>query len=544
MAKRLFLMAMLIGAVGTAAAATAAMMMPHADRRALMRGCLSPLLAKPPATQIGINLSGPSYWTTERAFTNLALAGGWKYTVGTKVNEGTTADFTADGGFRPQPPAERAAVFLAPPWPLKPSTDIVCRYRGGGPLSVHGAVADPVSGRNMLRFRWTGTRGQLVWLTSARVDANDPLRDLDCREADAPQATRLDADLVRFTNQFAIVRFMGWQRTNANPTVTWATRTTPATQSATLADGVSVEDMVDFATASRVDPWFTLPWNADADYIERFATYVRDHLPRDRHIYVELGNEVWNQIFPMARQAVREGVERKLAPQPWTAGLLRHAQRTIEVMQIFERVFAAEPKRLVRVIATQHVNPDSAWTVLDYPGLADHVDALATAPYFGDGRLPDPPGSDLVPIFDRLGASVDTILDKAEENRIAAQCHGKRYIAYEAGQGVGGAPALVQAIQRDDRMGELYRRFLAGWQSRIGDSIVLLASSAEIRDFGWGLREYAGQPLSETPKLRAVLEMQAKLGRISAAAANAETAIPPAANSAIQPPARPARPAP
>ena len=41
--------------------------------------------------------------------------------------------------------------------------------------------------------------------------------------------------------------------------------------------------------------------------------------------------------------------------------------------------------------------------------------------------------------------------------------------------------------------------------------LTLYASTAPIADYGsWGLKEYAGQPLDQTPKLRAVKQFQAR----------------------------------
>jgi hypothetical protein len=56
-------------------------------------------------------------------------------------------------------------------------------------------------------------------------------------------------------------------------------------------------------------------------------------------------------------------------------------------------------------------------------------------------------------------------------------------------------------------MYEAYKKYLELWRSKIGDTIMLYASSGSISRYGaWGLVEYVGQPLSEAPKMRAVAE--------------------------------------
>jgi hypothetical protein len=253
----------------------------------------------------------------------------------------------------------------------------------------------------------------------------------------------------------------------------------------------------------------TVPWNADDDYIRRFALYVHDHLPADRKVYVELSNEVWNSGFPVARQAMKEGMERGLSSNSGQAQLFRYAQRSVEVLKIWEKVFAADPARLVRVVSTQDVSPWTAEQVLGFGDTARHVDALATAPYFGLDLMKEGQTSNLDEIFRRLDDRVDKAIRSAEANKAVAARYGKRYIAYEAGQHVllpTDVP-LLEKIERDPRMYDAYKRYIRGWKAHVGDVLTMFASVSGIGGSGaWGLAEHDGQPLAETPKLRAVLE--------------------------------------
>jgi hypothetical protein len=63
-------------------------------------------------------------------------------------------------------------------------------------------------------------------------------------------------------------------------------------------------------------------------------------------------------------------------------------------------------------------------------------------------------------------------------------------------------------MNRDPRMGDVYRRFLRRWRDEFGDLLVLYASVSRMGTGGvhFGLSEYSGQPLSEAPKRKAVLE--------------------------------------
>jgi hypothetical protein len=139
------------------------------------------------------------------------------------------------------------------------------------------------------------------------------------------------------------------------------------------------------------------------------------------------------------------------------------------------------------------------------------VDALATAPYiwldlngYGTG--------DLDRIFAAMPDAIEHTMKFVDENRAIAAKHGKRFIAYEGGQHlVTSDLVLARAVQRDPRMAGVYERYLAEWDRRARSMLTLYASTAPIADYGsWGLKEYAGQPLDQTPKLRAVKQFQAR----------------------------------
>jgi hypothetical protein len=264
--------------------------------------------------------------------------------------------------------------------------------------------------------------------------------------------------------------------------------------------------MIALAKETHADPWFNMPWNGDDDYFERFARMVHDSLPADRTVYVEMGNELWNHAFRASQQAGKEGVAEGLSSDPNIAGLYRYAERLAHVMDIWKKVYADRPGRLVRVAACQN-GPSCGKVVLGYQDTAKHVDALATAPYFG-ARLNRTPFANADAVFAALDPEIDRTLDLALQAKAVAAQYGKRYLAYEGGQHlIFKDIALEEQVERDPRMYEAYKKYLDIWRSRIGDTLALYASTGGIGRFGsWGLIEYVGQPLSETPKMRAVQE--------------------------------------
>jgi hypothetical protein len=264
------------------------------------------------------------------------------------------------------------------------------------------------------------------------------------------------------------------------------------------------------------EPWVNVPWNADDDYIARMAQLMHDGIPSNRRVYVELSNEVWNYSFPVAKQAEREGLAEKLSDNGFIANMRRYAERTSQVMRIWAKVFADRPGQLVRVAATQHGNPWTAEMVMTSPGLADNIDALATAPYFGgyffDGARAKV--TDTVKLLSDLGGDAKNVLaNEGEANAAWAKKYGKRYIAYEAGQHLidGNDLTRITALNRSSTMYDIYVSYITDWKTRFNDTMVLYSATHPISSYGaWGLREYVGQPLSETPKRRAAIAMGRK----------------------------------
>ena len=505
-----FLNARTAMAIGGALLA-AALLMPHLETPAKAGQAMPGAL--------GINLAKPIYWSGERSFMNLASGGEW---MSVRQNQGWSpfdaARLNALGNVASLQPGENANAMLVPPEAAygPNAVRIRCRWQGAGAVQPGGDIKNVTPGKNGFEFDWPGTadhKPKSAWITLAETKAADPVRQIDCREAKADEKALFSPDFVKLLSDYKVIRFLDWQGTNANPLmVSWATRTRPETQFQSTDQGVAVEHIVALANRVGADPWFTMLWNGDEDYVRRFAEYVRDNLDPGRKVYVELSNEVWNYVFAVTKQAEQEGMVANLSPHRFRAMLRRYAEKTAWMMKIWSEAFAANPDRLVRVIATQHV---SAWAVeelLSHGETAQHVDALATAPYFGHGTFEEARAGmkDPIPLFAFLAGDVGEAILKAMENKKLADKYGKRYIAYEAGQHIVSHTEIgtVAALNRDPRMYDIYKNYLEAWRQQVGDLMVVFQSSGGISQYGaWGIQEYPGQPLEQTPKRRAILEL-------------------------------------
>ncbi|NJR40504.1 MAG: cellulose-binding protein [Leptolyngbyaceae cyanobacterium CSU_1_4] len=190
--------------------------------------------------------------------------------------------------------------------------------------------------------------------------------------------------------KFKTLRFMDWMQTNGSEQGNWDTRAQVTDATYATAQGVPLEVMLDLANRMGIDPWFNMPHQASDLYMTNFAQLVRDRLNRNRKVYVEYSNEVWNWQFPQAQFALQQGKSR------WSVEGDGFAQwyglRTAQMSDIWKQVFGRQRNRVVSVMGTQ-----TAWrglenAVLDcplwvaegnLPCYQHEIDALAIAGYFG-----------------------------------------------------------------------------------------------------------------------------------------------------------------
>lgn len=468
-------------------------------------------------TELGINLFGLANFNRHQVYLNLinqsewfsSKGQGWKVMPADQLDENGWIRQLAEGETAPRP-------LVLPPAPFR-TVEVRCRFAGSGELSAGGLaqVRSQGDGFMMLELTPTGAADEGAWIELLRTDPADPIRDIDCRETSMPQDERFHPEFLEFVKDFKVVRFLDWQRINDNLAVGWAGRTTPQDSSQVTGAGASIEDMVDLANRTGTDPWLLMPYKADEAYIRQFAQLVHDRLDPERTVYVELGNEVWNDMFDAAQQAQREGTMLQLGGgDAKRAQMIRYAQKTRAAMKVWTEVYADRKDKLVRVAASQHAWPDLARYILEDADTANWVDALATAPYIwldlnGKGA------SDVDKVFAEVPGAIEHTMKFAEENRAIAASHGKDFIAYEGGQHLVTSDLdLARALQRDPRMADAYTRYLSEWDRRIRSTLTLYASTAPIADYGsWGLMEYAGQSPEQAPKLRAVRQFQKERAR-------------------------------
>jgi hypothetical protein len=320
----------------------------------------------------------------------------------------------------------------------------------------------------------------------------------------------------------ACLRFMDFMDTNNSNQRNWSDR--PHEDDATYSEkGIPVELLVDLCNRQRCDGWFCIPHLADDEYVEEFATVVKNRLAPGLKAWVEYSNEVWNGGFSQNAYAGQQGQKLGFSEKTWEAAWKYTAFRSVQIFSIWEKVLG-DRRRFVRVLASQAANAYVAGQILSFQDAGRHADALAIAPYFGFAV----PGDRAEKINDSVveNWNVDQVLDHIESvtlpeavrwinsNKALAAQYGLKLVAYEAGQhlvGIGGAEnndrltSLLHAANRAPRIGKIYGEYLAAWSDAGGDLLCNFSSVSAWSKWGnWGLLQYFDDDESASPKFVAV----------------------------------------
>jgi len=339
---------------------------------------------------------------------------------------------------------------------------------------------------------------------------------------------------------FRLVRFMEMLRTNANLLARWDDR--PQLSDATWAGprGIPLEATAMLGNALAADIWIDMPVRVDDDYVRQAARLVRDSLASNLQVYLEHGNEVWNDAFPFSIDAayVEQQANARWPNQAdaFVRRLNWHGMRTRQICDIWKEEWGAQGAQGARVrcvMGSQAANSFVSRQALGCPlwvaeGNADcsRDMALAVAPYFGGyigteameaqvTQWTANADGGLAALFAELNGTARTqARGFINESASAARDFGVPLIAYEGGQhlvGVGRAEGddtnnqLFLAGNRDARMGSLYRDHLDDWFAAGGQVFALFESISPYSRFGsWGLKE--SQRQAATPKSQAAAD--------------------------------------
>ena len=395
-------------------------------------------------------------------------------------------------------------------------------------------------GRNFAVLNVTPGQGG-IYLSINSMSNADPIRDVHVWMPDyngqsfAGQRWQPGADFSPFhplyrerLSDFGILRFMQTQETNTSDIQSWSDRrdTNDARQasgmSGPMANGISVEHMVQLANELDADPWFNMPHQADDGFVRNFATYVRDNLEPGRKAYVEWSNEVWNSA-PGFESYAWIAEQTRL---PANAGLThwqivgREAARD---MDIWSEVFTGQTERIVRTAGGMAANSWITERILE--NMNGSFDAIAIAPYFGPSAAQRASYSATTSIDQVLADMRGNIAVSAQmtvSHQQLADDFATRLgrdiqlLAYEGGPHLDSRGGSYQNVfhqaTKDPRMADVLRDYLRMQNAAGLDAYVHYKLTDRDQPSQWGLFGVLlaqDQPLSTAHSYRALLEASA-----------------------------------
>ncbi|MDQ3036043.1 MAG: hypothetical protein M3Y87_26820 [Myxococcota bacterium] len=507
-------------------------------------------------TQLGTNLDFLVDWSTAMPFVDLMRTSRpWFSGTLADWEGGPEVALDEHGWVRSLAPGQVVRTLMAWDMTTHPAGRYVVLWSGSGELDyfagASGRRVEAESGPHRDVLDLDPRRdGPGIGLAIVRSDPSDPIRDIrvlvpggacsgdDTRFCDAAhpcedagecrpfeeihEAQVFHPTYLRSLAPYSALRFMNWADANSTITPTFEERWSDRTEltDARWGPRAPLEVMIDLANRVHAEPWLSLPSRADDDYARRAGALVRQRLDPSLRVWVEYSNEVWNTMFPQAEYARSRGTALGLADDRDLAGIRYYSRRSGELHRAFGDGFG-DASRMIRVYAGQSASSWLGEQMLDFEGAATRADAYAIAPYFGH----------TVQDVDRrewAALSLDEFFARAEREslplvqehiathaRIARDRNlslvgyegGQHFVGYASAQEDPRINALFAAANRDPRMEDLYARYLAIWREEGGGVLMHLVDCAAGGPHGfWGASEYLGQPLSEAPKRRALLE--------------------------------------
>lgn len=477
---------------------------------------------------LGINMSELVDWTTQWAFVDaFKISRPWiAQKQGASWGQGGTLKLTPEGWIASLEPGQYAETLMFDNGARYPAGKYTVFYDGQGKLGFNfasGKIISESPGRLVVDVKPQDTGIVLQVLETNPANPIRNIRVIMPGFETTYQKQPFHPLFLERLSRFKVIRFMDWMKANGSPVKEWSDRVT--LQHATQMDerGVALEHMIDLANTVHADPWFTLPHQASDDYVRRFATMVRDRLDPSLTVYIEYSNEVWNYAFRQTKDLEQRGLALGLAPGDGGMSMIRYyAQRSVEVFKIWEEVFGGR-QRLVRVLASQAVNPWLGDKALTWKEAYKHADAYAIAAYFDGKGLVEKENADRT-----LKMTPDQIIDNILEdirtedrellikNAALAKQFGLKLIAYEGGMSLHSSQmdtkepqvtALFTAVNRHPRMREVYQEYLKLWQQVGGGLYNQYYYVGNFSKWGsWGALEYQDQDLKQAPKYQSLID--------------------------------------
>ncbi|MDQ3002680.1 MAG: hypothetical protein M3Y08_15625 [Fibrobacterota bacterium] len=345
-----------------------------------------------PKLPIGMNIQTNCYYCQPIFLDAMKASGTW-------ITFNAEGDSPWDTGLRDSLPADSNGYLLELPFPVgsKPQIvrsmlndfyqgDYAVLHDGEGDLSIGGRTSTRKDG--ILHVELSG-KGQNVWLNIHRSKKGNPVRNLrilPAAQVSAATVPTFHPGFLKGLGSMQALRLMDWMNINASSQKKWADKVKVSEYTQAGERGISIEYALELANLLKSDPWFSMPHQADDDYILRFSRLVKEKLHPSLKVYVEYSNEVWNWQFEQAHWIGKNAA----GADPAISAALRqvgktycqdeaaycHPEKDAHMMdrtfRLWRNVYSgADTARMVRVAAVQHAwygRPEKPMGIMGSPG--------------------------------------------------------------------------------------------------------------------------------------------------------------------------------
>jgi len=472
---------------------------------------------------IGTNLTGVQDWSTEFVFVDVMkqcrqwiphnLESGGPWDSGVEIPLGTNGyplEIPYDNGVDPIQGIR--TVMFADLENIYPNGAYRVISEGVGIIELWGAASVTFNSPIDTLIELNNTSG-ILGLEILESSVTNPIHDIHIvmpgfhnTFEDEP----FHPELLDFLQDFQVIRFMDWMKTNGSIVQEWSDRNVPDYFSQTLNNGISYEYIIEISNLLQRDLWINIPHQASDEYVTQLAQMLRDEVDSELKIYIEYSNEVWNSIFPQNQYAAEAATELGYEGEPWDLSWQYTARRSADIFHLFENEFENND-RLVKIIPGFAANSWVNNFILErfnnnaYNLSGVTADALAIAPYFGgvantigDAGLEN--SITIEAILDSMENSLPQSYLWMEENKELADQYDLDLVAYEGGQHLvayypyNENEAFVEKLldaNRHPRMQELYCSYFDYWYDNVGGGLFAHFSShgGYSRHGAWGVKE-------------------------------------------------------
>lgn len=282
---------------------------------------------------LGMNLYFTSYWSREVPFANLMMQSSpwvpcdsnWQYgqsnnylyfnsIVKDKQGYPTHLPQTINGLSNPQ------AVQSILSWDnggILPIGTYQLIYDGDGEIELFGndtiTILNSISGRidfnlkpNKIIVNEPGKKGGSLGLIIRRSNKDNPINNIRVLLPNTSQNIYpFNPAFLEQLKPFKSIRFMNWNAAYWSDEINWEDRRKPDyyTQFNSIdwysidQKGVAIEYAIQLCNILKKDMWISIPYKANENYITELGKLILSTLDPTLNIYIEYGNEVWNEGF-------------------------------------------------------------------------------------------------------------------------------------------------------------------------------------------------------------------------------------------------------